>query len=275
MSPLRIGLPQWQHPHWKRFGLTTLADYARYFNCVEGNTTLYALPRPDIVLRWRDMTHDDFRFCFKFPKTISHQSALKQCDDLVRDFLQLMSPLAPRIGHYWLQLPATFSPQGLPDLWRFLDALPREFRYSVEVRHADFFAKGEAERALNSGLRDRAINRVILDTRGVHQAIPSNPAIIEAQRKKPRLPVHAVITAQDPLIRFIGGDDIAANLRWFDAWLQRLPPWSAHASPWLFIHTPDIGEVLPLVEALWPRLQNVLPSLGTAPDWPQQAQLFS
>ncbi|MDU4095104.1 MAG: DUF72 domain-containing protein, partial [Pantoea sp.] len=53
----RLGLPQWQHQHWKRYGLETLADYARYFNCVEGNTTLYALPKAEVVLRWRDMTH--------------------------------------------------------------------------------------------------------------------------------------------------------------------------------------------------------------------------
>ncbi|MFY4614350.1 DUF72 domain-containing protein, partial [Escherichia coli] len=44
----------------------------RHVNCVEGNTTLYALPKPEVVLRWREQTTDDFRFCFKFPATISH-----------------------------------------------------------------------------------------------------------------------------------------------------------------------------------------------------------
>ncbi|HAT00068.1 MAG TPA: hypothetical protein DCS68_07765, partial [Pantoea agglomerans] len=106
---LRIGLPQWQHSHWKRWGIESLADYARYFHCVEGNTTLYALPNPETVMRWRDMTHDAFRFCFKFPNTISHQAALQHSDDLLTDFLRLMEPLADRIGQYWLQLPASFS----------------------------------------------------------------------------------------------------------------------------------------------------------------------
>ncbi|EGE6689827.1 DUF72 domain-containing protein, partial [Escherichia coli] len=49
----------------------------RHVNCVEGNTTLYALPKPEVVLRWREQTTDDFRFCFKFPATISHQAALR------------------------------------------------------------------------------------------------------------------------------------------------------------------------------------------------------
>ena len=40
-----IGLPQWQHAASNRIGLRDLADYSRYFNCVEGNTTFYALPK--------------------------------------------------------------------------------------------------------------------------------------------------------------------------------------------------------------------------------------
>lgn len=114
-----IGLPQWSHPKWVRLGITSLEEYARHFNCVEGNTTLYALPKPEVVLRWREQTTDDFRFCFKFPATISHQAALRHCDDLVTEFLTRMSPLAPRIGQYWLQLPATFGPRELPALWHF------------------------------------------------------------------------------------------------------------------------------------------------------------
>ncbi|SUG47326.1 Uncharacterised protein [Salmonella enterica subsp. arizonae] len=31
-----------------RLGITSLEEYARHFNCVEGNTTLYALPKTEI-----------------------------------------------------------------------------------------------------------------------------------------------------------------------------------------------------------------------------------
>ncbi len=274
VTPFYLGLPQWQHPHWKKIGLHTLADYAHYFNCVEGNTTLYALPRPEIVQRWRDMTHDDFRFCFKFPATISHQAGLRNCADLTAEFFALMTPLSARIGQFWLQLPAAFGPAALETLWAFLDGLPGEYSYGVEVRHPEFFTKGEAERALNRGLHQRGVNRVILDTRGVHSAHPSNPAIIEAQRKKPVLPVHAVMTAQQPMIRFIGGDEPQDNLRWFQAWLQKLPEWTASGQPWLFIHTPDIAFAPDLVQYLWPALQQAVPQVGDAPGWPQQDRLF-
>ena len=159
-----LGLPQWSHPKWVRLGINGLEEYARHFNCVEGNTTLYALPKAEVVARWREQTRDDFRFCFKFPATISHQAALRNCDDLTEEFFSRLSPLANRIGQYWVQLPATFGPRDLPALWQFLDGLPREFTYGVEVRHPEFFMKGEAEQALNRGLHERGVNRTILNT---------------------------------------------------------------------------------------------------------------
>ncbi len=271
---LYLGLPQWSHPGWGRLGINSLADYARYFNCVEGNTTLYALPSPEHVARWRDMTSDNFRFCFKFPATISHQAGLRDCDALVQQFFTRLSPLAHRIGQYWLQLPATFAPDNLPALFQFLDSLPAAFSYGVEVRHPDFFAKGEAERALNRGLRDRKVNRVILDSRPVHTSPPSSIALRDAQRKKPRLPVHAIATAGAPLIRFIGGEDVALNTQLFSSWLEKLAQWESAGSPWLFVHTPDIAHAPALIDALWPLLLSQFPSLGPAPKFPIQASLF-
>ncbi|QTO55546.1 DUF72 domain-containing protein [Duffyella gerundensis] len=271
---MRIGLPQWQHPHWKKMGLETLADYARYFNCVEGNTTLYALPKGETVLRWRDMTDDAFRFCFKFPATITHQAGLRQCDELVDTFFRTLDPLAARIGQYWLQMPASFGPEHLSALWPFLDALPGCFSYGIEVRHAQFFAKGEAEQALNRGLHQRGVNRVILDSRPVHLSPSTSAASLDAKQKKPQVPVHAVRTATQPMVRFIGGDELDANEQLFQPWLKKLAAWQTEGEPWLFLHTPDIGEVLHLVQRLWPHLAQHLSLTLPPPDWPQQDALF-
>ncbi len=87
-----------------------------------------------------------------------------------------------------------------------LDGLPKDFTYGVEVRHPESFAKGEAEQQLNRGLHQRNVNRVILDSRPVHSAAATSPAMIDAQQKKPKVPVHAVMTARQPMVRFIGGD---------------------------------------------------------------------
>ncbi|QLY61368.1 DUF72 domain-containing protein [Citrobacter freundii] len=269
-----IGLPQWSHPKWVRLGITSLEEYARHFNCVEGNTTLYALPKADIVTRWQAQTTDDFRFCFKFPATISHQAALRNCDDLVQEFFTRMSPLEARIGQYWLQLPATFSPRDLPALWAFLDALPASFTYGVEVRHPEFFTKGEDEKWFNRGLHERGVNRVILDSRPVHAAVPHSEAIRDAQRKKPKVPVHAVVTANNPMVRFIGSDNMEQNRTLFNVWLAKLSLWKQTTTPYLFLHTPDIAQAPELVDTLWADLRSALPEIGSAPSIPQQSSLF-
>lgn len=185
-----------------------------------------------------------------------------------------MLPLESRIGQYWLQLPATFSPRDLPALWQFLDTLPKCFTYGVEVRHPDFFAKGEAEQLFNRGLHERGVNRVILDSRPVHAAIPHTEAIRDAQRKKPKVPVHAVVTANHPMVRFIGSDDMAQNSALFAVWLTKLSLWQHTTTPYLFLHTPDIAQAPELVDTLWADLRNALPEIGSAPSIPQQSSLF-
>ncbi|EEC2543258.1 DUF72 domain-containing protein [Salmonella enterica] len=254
--------------------ISKLTPNTRHVNCVEGNTTLYALPKAEIVDRWYAQTTDDFRFCFKFPATISHQAALRHCDDLVQEFFNRLAPLETRIGQYWLQLPAVFGPRDLPALWQFLDALPATFTYGVEVRHPCFFDKGEDEQRFNRGLHERGVNRVILDSRPVHAAHPHSEAVRDAQRKKPKVPVHAVVTASHPMVRFIGSDNMAQNREFFAAWLQKLPQWRQATTPFLFLHTPDIAQAPELVNTLWHDLRSVLPEIGTAQSIPQQSSLF-
>ncbi len=137
-----------------------------------------------------------------------------------------------------------------------------------------FSPKGEAEQQLNRGLHERNVNRVILDSRPVHSAAATSPAMIDAQQKKPKVPVHAVMTARQPMVRFIGGDDMAHNRELFRVWLQTLAKWHQSGTPWLFLHTPDIAFAPALVDTLWGDLRAALPAAGNAPSIPQQSSLF-
>ena len=187
---LYLGLPQWSHPAWpgQLLGMNArpaehLADYARVFNSVEGNTTFYASPTPETVQRWADAVPDHFRFSFKFPKEISHQSDLVSADKQVTAFIRLLAPLHDKLGLLKLQLPARFGPEGLARLDAFFARLPQDFTYALEVRHPDFFAKGEAERALNRMLMARGINRIMLDSRPLFSVPATTAAMIDAQGK--------------------------------------------------------------------------------------------
>lgn len=273
-APFYLGLPQWHHPSWSQLGLKDLADYSRVFNCVEGNTTFYALPKSETVQRWKSMTTDDFRFCFKFPSTISHQSGLRDCQHAVSEFLNTLTPIHSRLGQLWLQLPSKFGPDSLDALWAFLDSLPAEFCYGVEVRHPAFFSKDIAEKLLLQGLHQRRVNRVIMDSRPVHHSAPLSAATKDAQLKKPKVPVHAILTASNPLIRFIGSESYKENLTWFQQWEQKLTCWYPESSPFLFIHTPDNGASPQLAAMLWDKLRQHIPSLAPLAIWPEQQNLF-
>lgn len=92
------------------------------------------------------------------------------------------------------------------------------------------------EKALNRGLHERSVNRVILDSRPVHSAIAHNEAIIDAQRKKPKVPVHAIVTAHNPMVRFIGSDNMQQNQEMFAVWLHTLAKWEQTTTPYLFTY---------------------------------------
>ncbi len=90
----------------------------------------------------------------------------------------------------------------------------------------------------------------------------------DAQRKKPKVPVHAVLTATtNSLIRFIGSDDMTQNQELFQVWLQKLAQWHQTTTPYLFLHTPDIAQAPELVHTLWEDLRKTLPEIGAVPGY--------
>ncbi len=270
--PLRLGLTMWSNPHWQHslYGSNTSAAerlnrYARTFHTVEGNTTFYATPSARSVANWCAATDDDFRFTFKLPSVITHKQQLSGCGALLNEFIQVMAPLHARTGQWIIQLPASFGPEFLPRLQAFCRQFPARFPLGVEVRHPAFFAKGDAEKRLNHWLLEQQIDRIIMDSRPLFAAAPDNETIREAQRKKPQVPVHAITTADHPMIRFIGQQDTIQNERFFTPWLAKLPEWIAQGKqPYLMIHTPDNHEAPQLAFTLYQHLREkiALPPLA-------------
>lgn len=284
--PLRLGLTMWSHNNWQQsfYGSGTkpaerLEKYAQVFHTVEGNTTFYATPSITTVQNWKSATNDDFRFTFKLPKAITHQQMLKGSQAQLKEFMQVMAPLHNRIGQWTIQLPAAFGPEHLDALKQFCALFPPSFPIGVEVRHPAFFAKGDAERALNQWLMERGYDRIIMDSRPVFAAKPDNEAIIDAQMKKPKVPVHAIATASHPMIRFIGHPLEQQNYDFFTPWLSKLPQWIAEGKqPYVMIHTADNIVAPELAANLYKMLQKsvALPDLAPFPanDGNSQLQMF-
>lgn len=91
--------------------------------------------------------------------------------------------------------------------------------------------------------------------------------------EKPKVPVHAVLTATNPLIRFIGSDDMTQNRELFQVWLQKLAQWHQTTTPYLFTYA-RYCQAPELVHTLWEDLRKTLPEIGAVPAIPQQSSLF-
>jgi uncharacterized protein YecE (DUF72 family) len=239
-----LGCPMWANQRWRGSlfhdnsqATTFLSQYGRFFNAVEGNTTFYAAPSAEMVQRWDEQSPESFRFTFKVPKTISHQMASVQ---ELRTWLTLIKPLRHKIGFIHLQLPASFGPEQLPHLTLLLETIRADYPCALEVRHPAFFDKAQQQQALHQLLRATMTERLCLDSRALFSVPADSAALIDAQQKKPRLPVHAVALTSTPVFRFIGLDDLAANRPFYQPWLAKMQNWCAQGfTPYAFFHTPD------------------------------------
>lgn len=143
---IHIGCPVWAHKEWvgnffpkKTKQSDFLREYARRLTVVEGNTTFYAVPAPSTLQRWKEHTPDNFHFCVKLPRTISHAGALVPHIDAAHRFIDTMRSLGTRLGPPFLQVPPRYSPESFDDLREFLEAWPRDIKLAVEVRHVGWF----------------------------------------------------------------------------------------------------------------------------------------
>ncbi len=276
-----IGLPEWRHPDWYAEGKNPkepLKLYSQHFSSVEGNTTFYALPGSDQIQTWSDSVPDSFRFCFKFPKAVTHDAMLRHCSQEVGEYLERLSPLGEKLGVLWLQMSSAFQPQDLPVLKTFLANLPSDFSYGIEVRNSAFFDKDENEKQFNRLLMEHNVNRVMFDTRIMF----ANPAPDEDSKRaaieKPRLPMHVVATGDYPMLRFMSPMALSLSETALDQWANKTIQWiEAGKTPYLFFHTPNKAPVPELAQRFSEKVATLRPDISAITLWgkqPQQTTLF-
>lgn len=242
-----LGCPLWANEKWRGqlYSSTAgsadfLAQYSRYFNAVEGNTTFYADPSPQTLTRWQQQVSEHFRFCLKVPQAISHKAAQAERLVLLQQWTLLMQPLQAKLGLIHLQFPASADATLLGELPELLRTITPLASVAVEVRHPCFFDKGAAEQQLHQILRAHAAERVILDSRSLFAKPANTPALQHAWQKKPRLPVHVTAIGNAPMFRFIGVADLAHNQRFYQPWLHKMAQWLTEGkTPYAFFHTED------------------------------------
>lgn len=215
-----------------------LALYSQRLTAVEGNTTFYAVPDAKTIARWASETTPGFKFCPKFPQTVTHSGGLKAALPEALAFVERVEALGDRLGAIFAQLPPSYAPAFYDDLAGFGRALPRDrVRFAVEVRHSDWFSNPHAS-WLNELLQELGMGRVLLDTRPIYRA-PDDPQI-HSERRKPPVPLHYDITADFSIVRFISHPQAQFNREFWQEWVEQCASWLGQEKTiYFFVHCPQ------------------------------------
>ena len=183
---LYLGTSGWSYSDWEGTVYpealpsgSRLAEYVKRFATVEIDSTFYGTPRRSTVQNWREIAPDGFLFAAKFPQEITHERNLVGAEAETESFLRTMAELGDRLGPLLVQLPPSFTVEGMGVLEDFLEGLPGGFRYAVEVRHGSWLGSDLPEM-----LREHGVALTLIDY--------------------PRLPRMDEATAEFSYIRWLG-----------------------------------------------------------------------
>jgi uncharacterized protein YecE (DUF72 family) len=149
---IRVGPAGWSYADWegrawprrKPRGFHPLAHLARFVDCVELNSSFYALPDPRHCARWVALLepHPAFRLTAKLHSDLTHGDDVRDLEARCEAFLAALAPLVDsgRLAALLAQFPSGFrhGPSGLRRLERLASALGA-LPLVLEVRHGSWF----------------------------------------------------------------------------------------------------------------------------------------
>jgi uncharacterized protein YecE (DUF72 family) len=152
---IRVGPAGWSYPDWegrvypavKPTGFDALSFLTRFFDCVEVNSTFYAMPHPQHAERWVHVTraHAAFRFVVKLHRSFTHEPepTSDAWTAAAHAFNVGIEPLqrTKRLSSVLVQFPISFL-YGKAEVRRLgrLRALFPHVPLVLEVRHQSWFS---------------------------------------------------------------------------------------------------------------------------------------
>ncbi len=148
---IRVGPAGWSYADWEGVVYPTaksrefhpLAHLARYFECIELNSSFYSFPRAEHAARWVELVKDraSFRFTAKLHQDFTHQSSAIDAARAL-EFQSGLEPLeqSARLAAWLAQFPWNFR-AGRSELARIakLAELFTGAPLVLELRHSSWF----------------------------------------------------------------------------------------------------------------------------------------
>jgi uncharacterized protein YecE (DUF72 family) len=146
VTRLYVGTSGYNFPEWKGSfyppklsSAKWLEYYAQQLGTVEINYTFYRMPSAKTIAGWDAATPPEFRFVVKAPQRITHFARLKNIDEPLRFFIDIVRKLNAKLGPVLFQLPPNFT-KDLARLGDLLTQFPTDVRAACEFRHASWWS---------------------------------------------------------------------------------------------------------------------------------------
>jgi uncharacterized protein YecE (DUF72 family) len=150
VQTINIGTSGWSYKHWKNDYYPSevkqknwLAYYASQFDTTEINSSFYRLPTAPTILQWMETVSEDFVFCPKMSRFLTHMKKLRDPEEPLQRFFGLFDTMQKQIGPVLIQLPSmvAFNYEVANHFFKLLYSLYRPYTFVVEIRHQSWLAE--------------------------------------------------------------------------------------------------------------------------------------
>ena len=265
-----VGCAKWGRKEWvgmiypeKTKEARFLDEYVKHFNSIELNAVFYNMPKKEQIRSWKEKAaavRDDFKFCPKFTRGISHIRRLKNAEEDTSRYLESVYEFGDFLGPSFLQLADNFGPNNFDILQAYLRHLPEDLKLFVEVRHPQWFGDEAIRNEFFSMLKELNKGVVITDASGRRDC------------------VHMQLTTPEAFIRFVGNGLHPTDYTRIDDWVERIASWEKQGlqSVYFFLHQHDEKDTPILGDYTVKKLNKVLGvQLATPTFVSQPAHLFT
>lgn len=226
-----IGCAKWGRTEWvgKLYPATAkekdfLTHYTDHYNSLEFNATHYKVYDGKAIKKWTEKAGNrNFKFCPKMYQGVTHRGNLRGKEFILDEFFRGIVEFEQYLGPIFIQLSETFSPKRKQELFEFLQTLPKDLQFFVELRHPDWFSNPLIAAELFNTLAYLNIGAVITDTAGRRDC------------------AHMHLPIPKAFIRYVGNSLDPTDYTRMDDWVNRIQYWFNNGLEelYFFIHMHD------------------------------------
>lgn len=225
-----LGTTGWGNPEWvgvyyqSKNPKNFIKEYGQQCNTIELNTSFYRIPLLDHLERWYQLTPDDFKFCPKVYKPISHCGLSAKSYAYMETFVETFQSLKGKLGPSFIQFPEYWTSEHLPQLLDFLNKFHQEIEIAVELRHPSWFEETGLCKDIAEAFSSLNVIWLMTDVSGRRDVLPM------------------LLTTPKAIIRFVGNDLHPTDFKRINAWIEKILFWlrCGIQEVYFLVHQPSI-----------------------------------